>query len=343
MKRLKRKGEKMLRKRSKIWLLSVMAITGTLLVSMLFTAGCGTNTAETAAETTMAEETTAAATTAAQTSAAEETEAAMQFEGKTLIISGSTTLLEVSQAWADAFMAKYGGEITVNGGGSGVGIADMINGTNDLGNSSRKIKDEEAEEAKNAGADVREFMVLYDGIAVIVSKNIEITELTINQLSDIFTGKITNWKEVGGPDANIVAAGRDSASGTGEYFLERVVQLNKTLKDNDYGDMILRLQSNADVANQVSGNDNCSGYIGLGYLAGVSGKANTVAVIAEDGTEAIMPTVDTVKDKSYPIARDLFVYADGNKYSDIAAAFVDFMLSDEGQAIGEDSGFVSIK
>ncbi len=334
-------------RRSKIWLLAIMTMAGVLLVSLLLSA-CSAATAETTAPATeeaaqVTEVTTAETTAPATEEAAQATEATMEFEGKSLIISGSTTLLEVSEAWADAFMTKYGGEITVNGGGSGVGIADMINGTNDLGNSSRKIKDEETEEAKNAGLDVKEFMVLFDGIAIVTSKNIEIAELSINQLSDIYTGKITNWKEVGGPDAEIVAAGRDSASGTGEYFLERVVQLNKTMEDNDYGDMVLRLQSNADVATQVADNENCIGFVGLGFLAGVSEKTNTVGVISEDGTEAIMPAVATVKDKSYPIARDLFVYADGNRYSDIAEAFVDFMLSDEGQAIGEDTGFVSIK
>jgi phosphate transport system substrate-binding protein len=155
-------------------------------------------------------------------------------------------------------------------------------------------------------------------------------------------GKITNWKDVGGSDAEIIAAGRDSASGTGEYFLERVVQLDKTEEDNDYGDVVLRLQSNADVVNQVIGNDNTIGYIGLGYLKDAAG-ANLVKVKDTDDSEAIEPTVQTVGDKTYPIARDLFEYANGNKMSGIAVAFVDFMLGEEGQAIGEEVGFVSAK
>ena len=322
-------------------LLSVVAMLSFAVFSLgLVFTGCERTAAPetTAAETTIAEETTAAETTIAEETAAPE----MEFKGQTLVISGSTTLLEVSQAWAEAFMEKYGGEITVNGGGSGVGIADLINGANDLANSSRKIKDKEKANAEANGIDVKEYVVLFDGIAVITSRNINVAELSIKQLSDTYMGKITNWKDFGGPDAKIVAAGRDSASGTGEYFLERVVQLDKTEEDNDYGDVVLRLQSNADIVNSVVGNDNTIGFIGLGYLQEAVG-VNLVKVKDTDDSEAIEPNVQTVKDKLYPIARDLFVYANGNKMSEIAAAYVDFILSSEGQAIGEEVGFVGIK
>jgi len=318
----------------------ILLSVAVFLFGAVFTGCEGTAVAETTAVETKAPETAAKETTAETTMAEETTAAEMEFEGQALVISGSTTLLEVSQAWAEAFMEKYGGEVTINGGGSGVGIADLINGANDLANSSRSIKDEEKTEAEANGIDVKEYVVLFDGIAVITSSNISVPELTIKQLSDIYMGKITNWKDVGGPDASIVAAGRDSASGTGEYFLERVVQLDKKEKDNDYGDVVLRLQSNADVANQVTGNDNTIGYIGLGYLKDAAG-AKIVNIKDTDDSEAIAPTVQTVGDKTYPIARDLFVYANGNKMSEITTAFVDFMLGDEGQAIGEEVGFVS--
>ncbi len=331
-----------MRNEKKFWM-PVIAIlsVAVFFFGIVFTGCKGTTATETTAVETKAPETTVKETTA-ETKMTEETTAEVNFQGKTLIISGSTTLLEVSQAWAEAFMEKFGGEITVNGGGSGVGIADLINGANDLANSSRKIKDEEKQQAEANGVDVKEYVVLFDGIAVITSGNISISELTIKQLSDIYTGKITNWKELGGPDAEIVAAGRDSSSGTGEYFLERVVQLDKTEKDNDYGDVVLRLQSNADVVTQVIGNENTIGFIGLGYLKEAVG-ANLVKVKDSDDSSAIEPTIQTVKDKSYPIARDLFVYANGNKMSEIAQAFIDFILSDEGQAIGEEVGFVSVK
>ncbi|MBM3709980.1 MAG: PstS family phosphate ABC transporter substrate-binding protein [Actinobacteria bacterium] len=321
-----------MRNRKKFWLSVVIILPVIFFIFGAVFTGC---------KSTTALETTAKETTA-ETAMAEETAAEINFKGKTLIISGSTTLLEVSQAWAEAFMEKYGGEITINGGGSGVGIADLINGANDLANSSREIKGEEIEQAEANGIDVKEYVVLFDGIAVITSQNINVAELSIKQLSDIYMGKITNWKDVGGPDASIVAAGRDSSSGTGEYFLERVVQLNKKEKDNDYGDVVLRLQSNADIVNSVIGNDNTIGYIGLGYLKEAAG-VNLVKVKDTDDSEAVEPDIQTVKDKSYPIARDLFVYANGNKMSEIAAAFIDFILSTEGQAIGEEVGFVGIK
>ncbi|MBN1298827.1 MAG: PstS family phosphate ABC transporter substrate-binding protein [Actinobacteria bacterium] len=310
-------------KRIMLWT-AVVAVAVFLSASVL--SGCKT---EAAAETTAA---------AAETNAQE----GANFDGQTLVISGSTTLLEVSNAWAEAFMAKFGGEITVNGGGSGVGIADAINGSNDLGNASRAIKDKEIEEAKAAGVDIEEHEVLFDGISVVVSKNIDVKELTIAQLSDIYVGNITNWKDVGGPDAEIIAVARDSSSGTGEFFLERVVTLDGEAKDNDYGDQCLRLQSNADVANQVADNDNCIGYIGLGYLASVEGKANVVAVIAEDSDTGVLPSVATVKDGTYPISRGLYVYSNKNNYSDFAKTFVEFMMSDEGQAIGAEAGFVPV-
>jgi phosphate transport system substrate-binding protein len=323
----------------RVLLLIAVTITVVFLAATVFS-GCKTDTAaETTAAETNATETAAAETTAGETSA---DQGGTNFDGKTLVISGSTTLLEVSNAWAEAFMAKFGGEITVNGGGSGVGIADAINGANDLGNASRQIKDKEIDEAKAAGVDIEEHEVLFDGISVIVSKNIDVKELTIAQLSDIYVGNIKNWKDVGGPDAEIITVARDSSSGTGEYFLERVVTLDGEAEDNDYGDHCLRLQSNADIANQVSDNENAIGYIGLGYLASVEGKANVIAVIAEDASAGVLPSVATVKDGSYPISRGLYVYSNKNNYSDFAKAFVDFMFSDEGQTIGAEAGFVPL-
>jgi phosphate transport system substrate-binding protein len=365
----------MVNKRNKMWLITLTAVM-CVFAAVSFLAGCKTTTAETtAAETTLAaettvaattavettaaattaDETTAAATTAAETTAAveattEETTAAVEtsaaneavFTNERLSVTGSTTTLEVSQLWAEAFMAKFGGQITISGGGSGVGIADLINKTNDLTNSSRAIKSSEKDKAKAAGVDVKEYKVLLDGIAVVTSKNINISELTLNQMADIYTGNITNWKEVGGPDAPILAIARDSSSGTGEFFLQKVVQLNQT-NTNDYSDNALRLQSNADVVNQVEANNNAIGYIGMGYLKDAGSKVNLIKVKFADNTPSIGPNNQTVADFSYPISRYCYIYANGNKLSKIAKAYLDFVLSPEGQEIVVKAGFVKVK
>jgi len=257
----------------------------------------------------------------------------LPYEGEELVLSGSTTLLQVSGAWADAFMKEYGGTVIINGGGSGGGIADLINGVTDLANASRQIKDEELDAGKNAGYDIQEYTVLYDGIAVIVSSNVPVEDLTIEQLSKIYTGEITNWKEVGGDDVGIVVVARDSSSGTGEYFLEEVVQMGKTLEDNDYSENALRLQSNADVVNQIKDNDHMISYIGLGYLG------QSLKSVKVEGVEA---SVETVKDGSYPISRGLYVYSPSKELEPIAGAYLDFVMGDDGQEIGLEEGFVPI-
>ncbi len=365
----------MANKRNKMWLITLTAMM-CVFVAVSFLAGCKTTTAATAAAettavsetktvTTTAAETTPAATTSAETTAATETTAAettaeattsaettaatettavnsVVFTNERLSVTGSTTTLEVSQLWAEAFMAKFGGQITISGGGSGVGIADLINKTNDLTNSSRAIKSSEMDKAKAAGVDVKEYKVLLDGIAIVTSKNINIPELTLNQMADIYIGNITNWKEVGGPDAPILAIARDSSSGTGEFFLQKVVQLNQT-NTNDYSVNALRLQSNADIVNQVEANDNAIGYIGMGYLKDAGSKVNLIKVKFADNTPSIGPTSQTVADFSYPISRYCYIYANGAKFSKIAKAYLDFVLSPEGQDIVVKAGFVKVK
>lgn len=297
----------------------------------------------TAAETTAAVSETTAAETTAETTAPETTAASeVKFTNEKLIISGSTTLLEVAQLWAETFMEKFGGEVTINGGGSGVGISDLINGTTDLCNSSRAIKASEKTKATAAGKDIKEYKVLIDGICIVTSKNIKIPELTLNQLSDIYIGNYTNWKQVGGPDAPILAIARDSSSGTGEFFLQKVVQLGQT-NTNDYSPNDLRLQSNADVVNQVESSNNAIGYIGMGYLQDAGNKVNLVKVKFDANSPAIAPNTQTVSNFTYSISRYCYIYADAKKTSKIAKAYLDFVLSPEGQAIVFKAGFVKVK
>jgi len=266
----------------------------------------------------------------------------LKFKDKTLVLSGSNTLLEVSQKWVEEFMKINGGEINLSGEGSGVGIAALLNGTTDLANSSRPMKKEELDKGTQSGMDIKEFKVLWDGISIVTSKNITVKELTTDQLADIYMGKITNWKEVGGPDVNIVAVARDTSSGTGTYFLEEIIQKGMTQKENDYSPNILRIQSTSDIVNQVANNENTIGYIGIGYLKDAGDTVNTVA-IKKGNAGAVLPTAKTVADKSYPISRVLFIYGNSKKLSDIAQAYIDFVLSPAGQTLGEEAGFVKIK
>jgi len=312
-----------IKRKSNIWISMILAIIIVFIGSMIFP-GCK-------------EEAGPAEETAAEEEPAEESEV-KQFEGQELLVSGSTTLLPFAEPAAAAFMDKYGGSITIAGGGSGTGISECINEINDIADSSRQIKSEETEQAELMGINIVEVQVAYDGISIILSGNIEgVEDLSIRQLSDIFRGIITNWSDVGGPDADIILASRDSASGTYEYFLEAVVQMDKSEEENEFTPMALALQSNADIVNTVTTTDNAIGYIGLGYLQEALDKgAKSVTV------EGIEPSIETVKDGSYPISRGLYNYYREGDLNEMGMAYLDFILSDEGQAIAFDIGFVPI-
>ncbi len=268
----------------------------------------------------------------------EEESKVKQFEGQELLISGSTTLLPFAEPAAVAFMDKYGGSVTIAGGGSGTGISECINEINDIANSSRQVASEEIEEAQSIGIELVEVLVAYDGISIILSGNIEgVEELSIRQLSDIFRGIITNWSDVGGPDAEIILASRDSASGTYEYFLEAVVQMEKSEEENDFAPTVLALQSNADIVNTVITTDNAIGYIGLGYLQEALDKGASVITV-----EGVEPSVETIKNGTYPISRGLYNYYRENDLNEMGLAYLDFIQSNEGQEIALDTGFVPI-
>ncbi|MCD4670433.1 MAG: phosphate ABC transporter substrate-binding protein [Actinomycetia bacterium] len=271
---------------------------------------------------------------------AQENSSESGFKDTELVIQGSDTLLEVSQNWAEAFMNTNPGiNISITGGGSGTGIAALINKTADLANASRGIKDKEIEAAEGQGLDIQEFTVAWDGISVVVNKNNPVTELSIEQISKIFTGEITNWSEVNGNNADIVVTSRDSSSGTFGYFKERVVQINKTMEENDYTQMALFLASNAAIRNEVAGNENAIGYIGLGYL---DDSVKAVRVIGEEAAEGVAPSIENVQDGSYPISRPLYVYAPDSDLTDLEQAFLDFAMGEEGQAIALEIGFVPL-
>ena len=318
---------KQIKNSNKILLMAISLLAVLFLATTIFT-GC---------------KTTATQVTDTGKASDEANSSSSKFNDQELVVSGSTTLLEVANAWAEDFMAKFGGSITINGGGSGEGIKSLIDGTTDLANASRSMKDSEKQEAASKGIDLKEYIVLWDGIAVIVSKNVNVSELTFDQLSKIYKGEITNWKDVGGADAEIIAAARESSSGTGEYFLANIVRLGNSESQDEYSDKCLLLQTNADMVAQVSGNENIIGYVGLGYLKEAGDTVNSVKIKKDSSSSAISPGVETVKDRSYPISRELYVYADGNKITELAQAYLDFILSADGQQIGIDAGFVPVK
>lgn len=254
---------------------------------------------------------------------------------------GSDTIVNLALAWAETYQAEHTDvRISVTGGGSGTGIAALINNTVDLANASRKIKDEEIAEAQSEGVNPVEHIIARDAIAVIVNQENPVGELTLQQISDIYSGKITNWSEVGGEDRPIVKLSRETNSGTHVYFLETVLRLgnseNKTLFSTD----TLLLPSSEGIISEVRSNPNAIGYDGLGY---VPEDVKTIAIAEEAGGAYVLPAIETVNDKTYPIARDLYMYTDGEP-SGIVKEYLDWiMLSVEAQEIVAELGFVPVK
>ena len=241
-------------------------------------------------------------------------------------VEGSDTMVNLSNSWAEAFMTENPSvNIAVKGGGSGNGIAALINGTADFANASREIKPEELEQAQAKGENPMAAAVARDGIAVVVNPANQVADLTIEQLGKIYRGEITNWKDVGGPDKEIVLLSRDSSSGTYEYFKEEVVG-----KDLNFAKAAKLLPSTQAIVEETKGNDAAIGYVGVGYVT------PDVKVLAVEGVAA---SVATVLDGTYPISRELYMYSNGEP-ADAAKAFVDWILSPAGQRIVEGEGFV---
>ena len=252
---------------------------------------------------------------------------------------GSDTMVNLALAWAEKYQSEHPDvSLSVTGGGSGTGLAALVNGTVDIANASRQIKQEELDQAKANGIDPVEFVVARDAIAVIVNPENPVTQLTLRQISDIYSGKINNWKEVGGDDRPIVRLSRETNSGTHVYFLEKVIRLgdktNKTLFSTD----TLLLPSSEGIINEVRQNPNAIGYDGLGY---VPPDLKMIAVARDDTGPFVLPSIQTVNDGSYPVARDLYMYT-GGQPSGAVKDYLDWILSSEAQAIVAQLGFVPI-
>jgi len=258
----------------------------------------------------------------------------------TLQNKGSDTMVNLALAWAEQYQKEHPEiQLAVTGGGSGTGIAALINRSVDITNASRKISAQEVADAGKNGVQPVEFVVARDAIGVIVHPGNPVSRLTRQQLSDIYSGKINNWKEVGGEDRPIVRLSRESNSGTHVYFLDQVIRLgdskNKTLFSPD----TLLLPSSEGIVSEVRQNPNAIGYDGLGYIP----KDLKIIAVAEDpGGPYVLPSIATVDDRSYPIARDLYMYTPGQPAGAVKD-YLDWILSDEAQAIVAQQGFVPVK
>ncbi len=246
-------------------------------------------------------------------------------------------MVNLAIAWAEAYQqVEPDVSVSVTGGGSGTGIAALINGTVDIANASRQLKPEEQGAAEAGGISPVEFVVARDAIAIIVNPNNPVDRLTIGQLSDIYRGQINNWSELGGLDRPIVRLSRETNSGTHVYFLEKVLRrgdsANKTLFSPD----TLLLPSSEGITTEVGSNLNAIGYDGLGY---VTAQVKVVAVATDPSGPFVRPSSESVLNGEYPIARDLYMYTVGEPAGRVLS-YLEWIMGPEAQRIVSELGFV---
>ena len=249
-------------------------------------------------------------------------------------LQGSDTLLNTSQAIVESFMAdNKDARIAITGGGSGTGIASILNKTIDIAMASRPMKSSELAKAKELGINLEEIVLGFDGITVIVNSDSHIKDISHDNLGKVFSGEITNWKQLGGIDAEIIVISRDSSSGTHSYFKDAIVRNEDKTSKKEYGKNTLYLPSNTAILEEVRSNKNAIGYIGMGYMD------TTVHSLSVDHISA---SFENIANKNYPIAREVYWYVDANR-TGVEAKLVDFALSSEGQNIVKSEGFVPVK
>lgn len=256
-----------------------------------------------------------------------------------LEIKGSDTMVNLALAWTEAFRVEHPEiSISITGGGSGTGLASLLNNTTDIANASRRIKEEEIDLAHSLGIEPVELVIARDAVAIIVNHNNPINQLTLQQISDIYAGKYHNWQELGGDDRPIVRVSRESNSGTHIFFLEEVLRLGDPDSRVLFDPNTLLLPSSEGIIAEVRDNPNAIGYDGLGY---VTPEVKVLGTTAEDHGPYIWPSIATVSDGTYPIARDLYAYTDGVP-AEATKVFLDWVLSASGQNIVEALGFISV-
>lgn len=249
-------------------------------------------------------------------------------------LKGSDTLLPLAQKAAENYSEKNpSAHVTVTGGGSGVGLSSLREGTTDIAMASRRIKFDERVRMQQAGRPVEELTVAFDALAVIVHPSNPVSRLTREQLEGIFRGKITNWKQVGGEDRKIVVYSRETSSGTYEFFKESV------LKHRNYMPAVLSMPATGAIIQSVSQTPGAIGYVGLAYL---NPEVKALAVSYDGGGSYVAPTFDNARSKSYPIVRPLYFYYTKSNEAAVRP-LVDYLTSDEGQAMVASIGFIPIR
>jgi phosphate transport system substrate-binding protein len=256
---------------------------------------------------------------------------------------GSDTMVNLAQAWAEEYSHLVPNvSVEVSGGGSGVGIAALINGTADIANSSRHLEPEEAEKAKKHNDhEPTQFTVGYDGLAIYVHKSNPLSEISMEELAEIYKegGKLNKWSELGVKEIpgsksdDIIRISRQNNSGTYHYFRETVVG-----KKNDFKSGSLDMNGSKDVVEQVGKTPGAIGYSGLGYA---TADVKIVKVSPKKGAPGVLPSIATVHDKTYPISRPMFMYTPGEPTA-VAKKYIEWILSDAGQKIVEKTGYVPL-
>ena len=252
---------------------------------------------------------------------------------QSITVKGSDTMVQLGQRWAEVYMDLHPGtDIQVTGGGSGTGIAALINGSTDIAQASRTMREEEEQEAlAQRGSEVVETPVALDALAVYLHTENPVESLDIGRISGIFRGEITNWSSVGGPDAPIVLYGRENSSGTYVYFREQVMD------DAEFAPAYQALPGTAAVINAVSEDPTGIGYGGIGYVSGVK----AISIAGSDG-QPVEPSMDNVLTNRYPLSRSLYFYTIGEPDGPMAE-FVAWVLGPEGQAIIEEVGYYPLR
>ena len=249
-------------------------------------------------------------------------------------IKGSDTCLPLSQKEAEEYMQSHpSAVVTVTGGGSGVGISSLMEGTTDIAQASRRMKFNEKQKIQEKGGQVKEVIIAYDALAVVVHPSNPVTNLTREQLEGIFTGKITNWKQVGGPDMKIIPYSRETSSGTYEFFKESV------LRNRNYMNGIMSMPATGAIIQSISQTKGGIGYVGLAYL---NKSVKPIHVSYDGGKSYTEPSVANTKNKTYPIVRPLYYYYMARS-ANAVKPFIDYVLSPKGQEIVKEIGFITVK